>query len=96
MNWIIVNVEHWGMERPMPRSVLSPPMGQPMQPDLPNWAWHEYGMRVGIWRMMEALKKRRIIASTAMIAATAIGGFTQKMECQLKCSSRTPPRTRAM
>ena len=33
--WIIVNVEHWTMANPMPRSVLSPPMGQPMQPDVP-------------------------------------------------------------
>ena len=42
--WIIVNVEHWSIERAMPRTVLSPPMGQPLLPDLPNWAWHEYGM----------------------------------------------------
>ena len=27
--WTIVNVEEWDIERPMPRSVLSPPMGQP-------------------------------------------------------------------
>ena len=47
--WTIVNVEEWSIERPMPRTVLSPPFGQPLQPDLPNWAWHEYGMRVGFW-----------------------------------------------
>ncbi len=49
--WTIVNVEDWGIERPMPRTVLPPPMGQPLLPDLPNWAWHEYGMRVGFWRL---------------------------------------------
>ena len=53
--WLIVNIEHWSMESPMPRTVLSPPMGQPLQPDLPNWAWHEYGMRVGFWRIFDAL-----------------------------------------
>jgi hypothetical protein len=40
--WLIVNVEHWSIERAMPRTVLSPPMGQPLLPDVPNWAWHEY------------------------------------------------------
>ena len=55
--WVIVNVEDWSIERPMPRTVLSPPMGQPLQPDIPNWAWHEYGMRVGFWRLMEVLKR---------------------------------------
>ena len=34
------------------RTVLPPPMGQPLLPDLPNWAWHEYGMRVGFWRLL--------------------------------------------
>ena len=64
--WVIVNVEHWGIERPMPRTVLSPPMGQPLQPDLPNWAWHEYGMRVGFWRIHEALVARGIVPTLAI------------------------------
>jgi peptidoglycan/xylan/chitin deacetylase (PgdA/CDA1 family) len=64
--WVIVNVEHWSMERAMPRTVLSPPMGQPMQPDLPNWAWHEYGMRVGFWRIHDALKNLGIIPTMAI------------------------------
>lgn len=56
--WVIVNVEEWAIERAMPRTVLPPPYGQPLQPDLPNWAWHEYGMRVGFWRIFDALKAR--------------------------------------
>jgi allantoinase len=54
--WTIVNVEDWDIERAMPRTVLPPPMGQPLLPDLPNWAWHEYGMRVGFWRLLEVLR----------------------------------------
>ena len=46
--WTIVNIEAWNPETAMPRAVLPPPMGQPLLPDLPNWAWHEYGMRVGV------------------------------------------------
>ena len=64
--WTIVNVEEWDIERPMPRSVLSPPMGQPLMPDLPNWAWHEYGMRVGFWRLLDCLKRFDISVTLAI------------------------------
>jgi peptidoglycan/xylan/chitin deacetylase (PgdA/CDA1 family) len=63
--WTIVNVEEWGMERAMPRTVLPPPMGQPLLPDLPNWAWHEYGMRVGFWRLHDCLRTFGITATLA-------------------------------
>ena len=56
--WTIVNVENWRPTHPMPRTVLPPPMGNPLLPDVPNWAWHEYGMRVGFWRFLEVLAKR--------------------------------------
>lgn len=64
--WIIVNVENWSPALAMPRTVLSPPMGQPLLPDVPNWAWHEYGMRVGFWRFLEALESRKIKATFAV------------------------------
>ena len=64
--WTIVNVEEWSIERNMPRTVLPPPYGQPLLPDLPNWAWHEYGMRVGFWRFVEVLKKFGLKATLAI------------------------------
>ena len=64
--WTIVNVEEWSIERPMPRMVLSPPLGQPLLPDLPNWAWHEYGMRVGFWRFVEVLERFQVKATLAI------------------------------
>ena len=64
--WTVVNVEDWSIERPMPRTVLPPPMGQPLLPDLPNWAWHEYGMRVGFWRLLECLRRFDVIATCAV------------------------------
>jgi len=64
--WTMVNVEEWGIERPMPRTVLPPPMGQPLLPDLPNWAWHEYGMRVGFWRFYECFTSRNITPTLAI------------------------------
>jgi peptidoglycan/xylan/chitin deacetylase (PgdA/CDA1 family) len=64
--WTIVNVENWSPDNPMPRTVLPPPMGQPLLPDIPNWAWHEYGMRVGFWRFLEVLQARNLKASFAV------------------------------
>jgi allantoinase len=64
--WSIVNVENWSIERPMPRTVLPPPMGVPLLPDLPNWAWHEYGMRVGFWRLHECMQKFGVIPTFAV------------------------------
>jgi allantoinase len=26
-------------------------------PDVPNWSWHEYGMRVGVWRFFDLYKR---------------------------------------
>lgn len=64
--WTIVNVENWSPAGAMPRTVLPPPMGVPLLPDVPNWAWHEYGMRVGFWRFLETLGKRKLKASFAV------------------------------
>jgi allantoinase len=64
--WTIVNVENWSPSGPMPRAVLPPPMGQPLLPDVPNWAWHEYGMRLGFWRFLETLQQRGLKASFAV------------------------------
>jgi allantoinase len=49
--WTIVNLEVWDITRPMPRQVLSAPTGATPLPDVANWSWHEYGMRVGFWRL---------------------------------------------
>ena len=58
--WSIVNLEVWDIGRPMPRQILSPPMGVSLLPDVPNWAWHEYGMRVGVWRFFELFRRHGI------------------------------------
>ena len=67
--WTIVNVEEWDINRPMPRTVLTPPAGGSPKPDIPNWAWHEYGNRVGFWRMLEVLDALKIRAVLAINGA---------------------------
>lgn len=64
--WTIVNVENWRPTKPMPRVILPPPMGQPLLPDVPNWAWHEYGMRVGFSRFLDTLRQRNLKATFAV------------------------------
>jgi peptidoglycan/xylan/chitin deacetylase (PgdA/CDA1 family) len=66
--WTIVNVEEWDFEKAMARQYLTTPQGVAVVPDVPNWAWHDYGMRVGFWRLLEALAKRKIRATTAINA----------------------------
>jgi peptidoglycan/xylan/chitin deacetylase (PgdA/CDA1 family) len=64
--WVIVNVEEWDINETMPRTVLTPPAGGSPMPDIPNWAWHEYGNRVGFWRMLEVFDQLRVPAVLAI------------------------------
>ncbi len=64
--WVIVNVEEWDIQQPMPRTVLTPPAGGSPMPDIPNWAWHEYGNRIGFWRLLEVFDEFAIPATLAV------------------------------
>jgi peptidoglycan/xylan/chitin deacetylase (PgdA/CDA1 family) len=66
--WTIVNYEVWDNARPMPRQVLPAPTGQALLPDVPNWTWHEYGMRVGAWRFFELFARRGLRPTLAINA----------------------------
>jgi len=46
--WPLVTVEVWDPDEPLPRTILTPPQGMLFIPDVPNWAWAEYGMRIGL------------------------------------------------
>lgn len=72
--WPVVNVENWLIGNPMPRQVLMAPTGAALQPDVPNWAWHEYGMRVGFWRF-HALFDRLAIRPTLSVNGSVIGAY---------------------
>lgn len=52
---LIVNVEEWDLDARLPRSLLSAPAGAEPIPDVPNFAWYEYGNRVGFWRLWAVL-----------------------------------------
>jgi allantoinase len=64
--WVIVNIEEWDINETMPRTVITPPAGGAPMPDIPNWTWHEYGNRVGFWRMIEVFDDLNVPAVLAI------------------------------
>ncbi len=70
--WPVVNVEVWDIGRPMPRQVLPPPTGATLLPDIPHWGWHEYGMRVGFWRLKAVLDELKIVPSLSVNARVCL------------------------
>ena len=50
--WVIPNIEHYEFE--IPSTSMYP---SNLVPDILDYAWRDYGPRVGIWRLMEALDK---------------------------------------
>ena len=65
---LVVNVENWQFEQPMPRTIITPPHGRETVPDVPNFGWVDYGMRRGLPRILGALASRRLPASTSFNA----------------------------
>ena len=66
--WPVMSLEDWDIGRAMARTVIPPPQHQPVLPDVPNWSWHEYGMRVGFWRL-KALFERLDVSPTVALNA---------------------------
>ncbi len=65
---LVVNVEHWVFDDPMPRKIITPPHGKETVPDVPNFSWADYGMRAGLPRIMRAFAERKLPASTSFNA----------------------------
>lgn len=66
---IVVNLEVWPFNEPMPRSLFQTAHGRPEKPDLPNFSWVEYGLRCGVPRLIRVLGERRLPASNFMNAS---------------------------
>jgi allantoinase len=61
--WIVPNVEHFHYDKP---AMSLTPMTAGLRPDVLNYAWRDYGVRVGIWRIMEVLERQGFIATAAL------------------------------
>jgi allantoinase len=80
---IVVAVEYWRFEDPMPRKLLTPPHGQEHVPDIPNWSWAEYGMRCGMPRLLRALGDRGLRAD-ACVNAGVLDAYPAVAEAMLE------------
>jgi len=66
--WFIVTVEKWDMDAAMARTVLPAPQGVSVTPDIPNYSWFDYGLRVGFWRLKKVLDKHQVRATLSINA----------------------------
>jgi len=80
---VVVNVENWPFDQPMPRKLLGGPHGKEQIPDITNYSWVEYGMRTGLPRILDALNRRGLPASTT-INASVIDAYPRAAEAMLE------------
>lgn len=62
--WIIPNVEAWAFDSP--HGLATSPNTRNVVPDVINFAWREYGIRVGLWRIADVLEAAGIRATVAL------------------------------
>ena len=74
--WITTNVEHFHYDK-IAVSLL--PFTNRFSPDVLNYAWRDYGNRVGIWRLMEIYKRHRI-AMTGALNSECCGNYPEIIE----------------
>ena len=53
--WVTPNVEHFHYDKP---AMSLTPMTASLKPDVLNYAWRDYGARVGVWRLMEIFERQ--------------------------------------
>jgi allantoinase len=59
--WVIPNIERFLFDRPSTRLTTLP-----VNPDVLNYSWRDYGVRVGVWRMMEVMEKYAVKGTVAL------------------------------
>lgn len=66
--WVIPNIEHFLFDRPGAAIV---PATSGFVPDVLNYSWRDYGVRVGVWRLMEVMARHGIRGTAALNADAA-------------------------
>jgi allantoinase len=61
--WVTPNVEHYHYDKP---AMSLTQMTASLKPDVLNYAWRDYGVRVGIWRIMDILERQGFPATAAI------------------------------
>ena len=60
--WVIPNIEHFWFDRTATRI----PGATTLSPDIMGYSWRDYGVRVGIWRMMEVMQRHNVRGTVAL------------------------------
>jgi len=61
--WVVPNIEHFRFGQP---STSIAPFTANLEPDVLNYAWRDFGVRVGVWRMIDVLERHGIRATVAL------------------------------
>jgi len=61
--WVIPNIEHFLFDRPS-TSITNATTS--LVPDVLNYSWRDYGVRVGIWRLMDIMDRYGIKGTVAL------------------------------
>lgn len=64
--WVVPNIEHY--EYLPPRGLVDPYPRTP-HPDVRKYSYHDFGNRVGIWRMLKVLDRHRIPCTASLNVA---------------------------
>jgi peptidoglycan/xylan/chitin deacetylase (PgdA/CDA1 family) len=70
---VIPNIEHFLFDRP---ATSLTPLTAALRPDVLNYSWRDYGVRVGIWRLMEVME-RYGVKGTVALNADVCGEYPQ-------------------
>ena len=81
--WPVINVEEWDINSPMARAVLPSPQGVSIIPDIANFGWFDYGMRVGFWRFKQVLDSHGIRATVSLNGSVCLS-YPQLVKDSLK------------
>ena len=79
--WPVINVEEWDLNAPMARTVLPNPQGVSLIPDIPNFGWFDYGLRVGFWRLKRVLDSHGVRATVSLNASVCLSYPQLVQEC---------------
>ncbi|HZR02798.1 MAG TPA: polysaccharide deacetylase family protein [Burkholderiales bacterium] len=80
---IVVALELFAFDQPVPRKLLPNPHGAGPVPDIANWSWIEYGLRCGLPRLARILNERSIPA-VACINSDLIDAYPEVAEVCLE------------
>jgi len=67
--WICYNIEHFKVD--VPATSVAPGLAQ-LKPDVINYAWRDYGLRVGIWRNVETMDRLGLPGSVTLNAEVCL------------------------